>query len=391
MLRKLAYVVCLTLVTAVSSFAATDIWKDKLFIDGEVRTFGIFDKDIIDRTGPAGATVNYNTAPTRILFGAGYRITPDITVFARAGYFTLWGSDKGQTFASDTLDNKLNFAEGYAEFKNIFDTFDIKLGRQFYASDDVFYKPLGYSVERNLYAAIDGASAKVRIKGTEVQLLAGKEADLIWGELADKYAFGFQSTTKVNDYLSLYLSAYNIHTEHVGDYTLLSAKPTVKYKNATAFFRYIANRNEEHQHGQFFHADARYKQKAGSVTLTPKASVIWGTGTTHWNTITYLRSLIVEQALGGGALRDAEIYSAGLDFGMDALPKALVSLDGYYYRSRNHSRTIAANRGTELDLKVTYQLYKWLELGVAGGYLFADSDFQDKDTKKLQTWFVLKF
>ncbi|WP_424244895.1 hypothetical protein Dip510_002171 [Elusimicrobium posterum] len=389
MLRKLLYAVCLVCLPFAQAFAVTDIWKDKLYIDGEVRAFAIFDRDTVQNFG---SEPDYNEAPTRVLLGAGYRITPNINVFARGAFFTVWGQKDGQyNNMLEKYDDKVNFVEGYAEFKNIFDTVDIKLGRQFYNSNDVFYKPLGYSVERNIYAAIDGVSANIDLKHTQLQVLAGKEADVVWGDIDDNYAYGFESTTNFNKNFGLYLSAYNIHTEHVGDYTLLSAKPFVNYKNASAFLRYIANRDADHQHGQFFHFDAKYKQKAPGFTVTPKASVMWTTGQTGWATITYLRSLIVEQSLGGGALRDAEIYSAGLDFGLDSLPKALVSLDGYFYNSRKNGRNNAANRGTELDLKITYQLYKNLELGVAGGYLFADSDYKDDDAKKLQTWFVFKF
>ncbi|MCL2389799.1 MAG: hypothetical protein FWD54_05070 [Endomicrobia bacterium] len=385
MLKKLLCAVCLSAFSA-NVFAVNDIWKDKLFIDGEVRSFAIFDRDAVQANG---AAPDYNEVPTRVLFGAGYRITPDINVFARGAFFTVWGTTDGQYNVLKNYNDKLNFVEGYVEFKNIFNGFDVKLGRQFYYSDDVFYKPLLYSVERLIYASVDGVSASLKYKDTNIKFLAGKEAELIYGGFPeDRYVYGFQSKTKVSPLFSFDLSAYNIRYDGKGDYTLFGATPRLSYEDLSLFLRYLANNDEQNKYGQFFHADAKYKIQEDSFSLTPKAGVIWTTGDTTWPTITYLRSIIVEQSLGAAALKNSEIYNAGFDFQAASLPKALFSLDSYYFKG---SASSVPDKGTELNLKAVYQMYKNLELGLAGGYLFANSAYKAEDSRKLQMWFVFKF
>lgn len=371
--------------------AETNVW-DKLYIDGEFRMAYLSDKNVPDRFAPAGTKQSYDMLPTRLMFGAGYRPTENINIFAQGVYFTLWNRDGGQPVFTDSQVDKVRLLQAYVDFNNIFDAVDLRIGRQIYFMDEFYLFPNMSNFERLIYVAMDGASATVRLPTTTLYLAAGWEAPLAdWAE-PDVFHYGFQSHTEVNDLFSFTLFWYQHQATSEEYYGVYGVKPRINYKDLFFGLRYARAYDQDSRfgnQGQFFMIESSYDYKTEPMVFSPRANVIWTTGEPYPGVIDFIRSLIVESIYGQSALRNAAIYNAGFDIVLNSLPKAKLMFDAYYYQSRHHA--VTPDKGLELNLKAKYEIFKNTTLGIGGAYLFADRDFQSKDAQKLQLWMVYSF
>lgn len=390
-MKRIIVLLLCALALAAGASANTNIWQDKIYIDGEFRIAYLSDKNVPDSFAPAGTMQSYDILPARLFLGAGYRPSENINIFARGVFFTLWGRDGGLPFFTESQVDRVQLAEGYGELKNIFNAVDIKIGRQFYYDDQVWFMPKYDNFENLVYTSLDGATASIRIKATQIRLMAGWRARLSDWDDHDYFTYGFETKTDIKPEYGFYAFFYNSQKNSDTYEGVYGLKPYVNYKGIAASFRYLRvfddGRAAFPKHGQFFMGDISYEINAPAAMLKPRASVAWTTGSTDMN-IYFERSLIIEHIYGPTVLRDTAVYNAGIDIAPAALPKLQVLFDGYYYQGRANGNP---DKGLELDLQAKYNLLEDLTIGAGFAYLFADRDFQSKDAQKIQVFAVYKF
>ena len=375
---------------ALTAFAGT-YFGDKFFIDGDLRAVYMTNSNVPDKFAPAGTMASYVQAPTRLFLGAGYDINKNITLFARGAFLTLWGSPGGQPFFTDSQVDRVQLTEAYIDFKKLTDFLSVRVGRQFYAAEEVFFEPNWYNFERLVYTALDGVVFTIDIPSTTINIIGGREAPLSDFYDKDAFTYGFQTKTDISELFGFYTYFYNRDQKYGDNIGRYGVKPYINYGGFEASFQYLRLFDDSFRRfsaqGQFFKFDiSREYKKEGSYTLTPRGSVTWTTGGQE-SEMDFTRNLIVEDIFGSQVLIDHADYNLSLDAAFDAVPDTLFTFESFYYQGRRGAPDI----GTELNLLVKYTTPFNLELGVGAGYLFANRAFQSKDASKLQTWLVYRF
>ena len=128
-------------------------------------------------------------------------------------------------------------------------------------------------------------------------------------------------------------------------------------------------------HGQFFYAsgdDDLGDSDVDAWLAFPGASY-------YWSEIMGYGMFDTQVSNGSPADKISNIYAANLGATIKPMDKLKVTMDVWYAALAEDNAAGDDVLGTEVDLKVTYQLVEGLNLDVVGAYLFADDATGDDD------------
>ncbi|MDR0734848.1 MAG: hypothetical protein LBG16_04070 [Elusimicrobiota bacterium] len=350
---------------------------------GEIQTIGTLSRNA------AGSSRDVSS---RLLFGFGADLVEDVKAnitFASSNY---WGTDNKKDSGATLEDyfQRISVAEAYVSVANVFNAFELKVGRQFYGDEKsavVYFGPTHYRgrIPTTMgrvgstpdIVSIDGALLAYNSDNFLANLVYSKVAEYGNGDV-DESVLGIDGKYFVNETLSLqaYLydfryGSYNgiaIPIQHVGlwgakaAYTDDALNIGVEFAKNYKGHQYFQYNNE----GWMVKADAALKVATENVDLTPR--------------LTYVRAEKDFVAFGNYAPgiffgrpvfyqdpANANIVNAGVDFKLPSLSKFNFAVD--YYALSMGDKDNAEWVANEFDLVAKYALNEYVELHGGVSYL----------------------
>ncbi len=339
-------------------------------LKGEIQTIASDARH--DATEVYGSGTNY-----RVLAGLSAELVEDVTANVLFQYNSAWdGATAGSNL--DTYWNNVNLVEANVVLSNLFDRFELTVGRQFYGDENsavMYFGPDHYIFNMNAAPSLDAAKLVYSDDFKAITLLAGRvEANAGLGnEYFDLY--GADIRLNLTDALNLQVYGYdfvaNADTMALGEedhngfygaklgYAAEVGVLSVEYARAHGGDRLI---KESHDNPYMIKVDGSLNMEA----FTPRATFMYSKGevSPFGN---YRPGLLV------GHVRNIYEYSVDWDnnglrlfnVGVDyTLDKWVFSLDGYSFQDRTASESATL----EADLTAKYNHNEYVQLFAGIGY-----------------------
>ncbi len=337
-----------------------------------------------------------NGAASRVMAGLSAELTEDVRANVQFVYNTPWdGSEKGKDL--NTYQNQIYLAEANMVLSNLFDRFELTLGRQFYGDEDsalLYFGPRhGYMAALSSpVTSLDAAKLTYADEVKALTLIAGKTQNTL--ELAapeaDFYGVDFRMNLTDTVKAQVYGYAYNNkvwNDEYQGFYgAKLSMTPeagalSVEYARAHSGDRLI---KESHDNAYLVKVDGSLNMDA----LTPRAAFIYQKGNVS-EYGAYAPGLVYGKTYFGddltNVLAESRIFNVGVDYTWN---KMTFALDGFAFQDRTaqHAATL------EADLTATYQHNENVGLFAGIGYAkLSKAEFDRSDATVYQAGVNVKF
>ncbi len=337
-----------------------------------------------------------NGAASRVMAGLSAELTEDVRANVQFVYDTPWnGASEGKDL--NTYQNEIYLAEANMVLSNLFDRFELTLGRQFYGDEDsalLYFGPRhGYMAALSSgVTSLDAAKLTYADDVKALTLIAGKTQNTL--ELAapeaDFYGVDFRMNLTDTVKAQVYGYAYNNkvwNDEYQGFYgAKLSMTPeagalSVEYARAHSGDRLI---KESHDNAYLVKVDGVLNMDA----FTPRAAFIYQKGSVS-DYGAYAPGLVYGKTYFGNDLTDvlaeSRIFNVGVDYTWN---KMTFALDGFAFQDRTaqHAATL------EADLTATYQHNENVGLFAGIGYAkLSKAEFDRSDATVYQAGVNVKF
>ena len=363
--------------------------------------------DVIGEIEAIGAENNLgnaaaNGAASRVMAGLSAELTEDVKANVQFVYSNLWdGAEQGQNLNGYWEDVYL--AEANIVLSNLFDCFEVTVGRQFYGDENsavMYFGPRhGYMAALTNVTSLDAAKLTYSDDFKSVTLIAGKTQRVTGLKPSSEGAtiFGADIALNLSDLLKAQIYGYALKDnawipageEYNGFYgAKLSLTPEAGLLSVEYARSHDGNRliKESHDNAYLVKVDGALNLDA----FTPRAAFIYQKGAVS-EYGAYAPGLVYGKTVYGTdpyeALAEARIFNVGVDY---AWNKWTFSVDGYAFQDRTaqHEATL------EADLNVNYQhndnvgLFAGIGYAKLGGY---DGEFNQPDATVYQAGVNVKF
>ena len=336
-----------------------------------------------------------NGAASRVMAGLSAELTEDVRANVQFVYNTPWdGASKGKDL--NTYQTEIYLAEANMVLSNLFDRFELTLGRQFYGDEDsalLYFGPRhGYMAALSSdVTSLDAAKLTYADDVKALTLIAGKTQNTLEAaKEADFYGVDFRMNLTDMVKAQVYGYAYNNkvwNDEYQGFYgAKLSMTPeagalSVEYARAHSGDRLV---KESHNNAYLVKVDGSLNMDA----LTPRAAFIYQKGIVS-EYGAYAPGLVYGKTYFGDDLSDvlaeSRIFNVGVDYTWN---KITFALDGFAFQDRTaqHAATL------EADLTAKYQHNENVGLFAGIGYAkLSRADFDRSDATVYQAGVNVKF
>lgn len=345
--------------------------------------------EAIGRIDVLAADGNHDLAATgsvsRVLAGLSANLTEDVKANVLFGYSAIWNGDtSGRSISSDNL-----ASDGYLEnisllsanvvLSNLFNCFELTLGRQFYGEEDstvLYFGPKSgyFSVLRNgAIESLEGAKLTYADDFKSVTILAAKLLNPVVNTTGD--LFGVDIGLSLADNFKAQVYGYSFHNVDAFNMTANAQKYEGFYGAKLSYLpeafvlsleaaRGFAGSHmleEVHDNPWFVKMDASFNMDA----FTPRAAFFYQKGeiTTFG---AYTPGLVISkywmpQLRSSSVLADSRIFNVGVDYNLN---KFTFALDGFAFQDRNAQSSATL----EADLTANYQHNESVALFAGIGY-----------------------
>lgn len=387
---------CLALaITMAWPVAANASVLDNVDVIGEIEAIGA--ENNMDNSAANGAA-------SRVMAGLSAELTEDVRANVQFVYANQWdGEASGRSLQGYW--NNVRLAEANMVLSNLFDCFEVTVGRQFYGDESsavMYFGPRhGYMAALTNVTSLDAAKLTYSDDFKAITLIAGRTvfgadpALSLPGE--DAEIFGADIALNLSELLKAQIYGYALKDndwiregkEYQGFYgAKLSLTPeagllSVEYARAHSGNRLI---KESHNNPYLVKVDGALNLEA----FTPRAAFIYQKGAVSQYGA-YAPGLVYGKTQYGTnpyeALEEARIFNVGVDYAWD---KWTFSLDGFAFQDRTaqHEATL------EADLTANYQHNENVNLFAGIGYAKlggADDEFSRPDATVYQAGVNVKF
>ena len=332
--------------------------------------------EAIGRIDVIGADANRGTLPasaaSRVVAGLSADLTQDVKANVQFWYATAWdGALAGNSL--NKYQDEIRLAEANVVLSNLFDCFELTLGRQFYGDEDsmtMYFGPKsGYMAAIAIQPlSLEAAKLTYADDFKSVTFLAGKTADNL--SLTTSYdIYGADIRMNLTDTMKAQMYGYALKEssgdlEYTGFYgAKLSYLPQAFGFSVEAARAHQGNRliKEGKDTPYFVKLDASLNMDA----FTPRAAFLYQKGMVS-EYGSYAPGLVVGKYLRplgntSYAIEEARIFNVGVDYKWN---KMVFALDGFSFQERtgHHAASL------EADLTATYQHNESVELFAGIGY-----------------------
>lgn len=347
----------------------------------------------------------YNSGTNlRVFAGASFDLVEDVRANLLFGYTNTWGnatnSEKGSNI-QHYWDN-VDLAEANIVLSNLFDCFELTIGRQFYGDEDsavMYFGPIHYNAEENGWTSLDAVKFTYADDYKSFTMLAGKLlADDPLQEGIEGEIYGADFKLNLADNLQWQVYAYNVNNaqyydedlaavvaleQNVGFYGTKFVFNPEAFTLAAEYARNFSGERLFKEHkgtGYFVKADAALNLEA----FTPRFAFVYSNEFLGYGN--YTPGLLVgdKDDVLSESLR---LFNVGVDYNVG---KWTFALDGFSFQERegHHSATL------EADLTAKYAHNEYVDLFAGIGYAkygHAKTDFGQKDNTKGQLGILVKF
>ena len=359
--------------------------------------------DAIGRIDVIGADSNRTpvgdpTAASRVMAGLSADLTEDVKANVLFTYVTPWdGSLSGSAISSEFGGGYLQrvvLSEANVVLSNLFDCFELTLGRQFYGEEDsmtMYFGPKSGYMAAIAAQPLSLEAAKLTYADDfkSVTVLAGKTADDL--ALTTKYnIYGADIRLNLTDAMKAQVYGYALKEssgdpEYTGFYgAKLSYLPEAFGLSLEAARGHEGNRliKEGADTPYFVKLDASLNMDA----FTPRAAFLYQKGMVSPFS-TYAPGLVAGKYLTpefnyGGVIANARIFNVGVDYNWK---KMKFALDGFAFQDR----TAQSAATLEADLTATYQHNESVELFAGVGYAKLGGDLKEQNEAQDATVYQL--
>lgn len=348
--------------------------------------------DVIGEIEAIGANNNvnmdeYTGASSRVMAGLSAELTEDVTANIQFVYNTPWnGASQGKDL--NTYQDEVYLAEANIALSNLFDCFELTVGRQFYGEEDsalLYFGPRhGYMAAlASPVTSLDAAKLTYSDDFKAVTLIAGQTQRVRFGaavteEDADFYGadirLNLTDMVKAQVYGYTYKNTDWASEEFQGFYgAKVSLTPEAGLLSVEYARSHDGNRliKESHDNPYMVKVDGSLNMDA----FTPRAAFIYQKGLVS-EYGAYAPGLVWGKTGFGEypalALEETRMFNVGLDY---AWNKWTFSVDGFAFQDRTaqHEATL------EADLTVTYQHNENVNLFAGIGYAKLGGDYDEFD------------
>lgn len=340
--------------------------------------------DAIGRIDVIGADANRGpvsaSAGSRVVAGLSADLTEDVKANVQFWYATAWdGALSGNSL--NKYQDEIHLAEANVVLSNLFDCFELTLGRQFYGDEDsmtMYFGPKSGYMAAIAAQPLSLEAAKLTYADDfkSVTLLAGKTADDL--ALTTKYnIYGADIRMNLTDTMKAQMYGYalkdeDVSPEYEGFYgAKLAYMPEAFGFSVEAARAHQGNRlvKEGKDTPYFVKLDASLNMDA----FTPRAAFLYQKGLVS-EYGAYAPGLVAGKYLTprgntSDVIDDARIFNVGVDYKWN---KMVFALDGFAFQDRT-AQTAAT---LEADLTATYQHNESVELFAGIGYAKLGSDLK---------------
>lgn len=315
-----------------------------------------------------------NSAASRVVAGLSADLTEDVKANVQFWYATAWdGSTSGSTL--NTYQDKIHLAEANVVLSNLFDCFELTLGRQFYGEEDsmtMYFGPKsGYMAALAVQpTSLEAAKLAYADDFKSVTLLAGKTNYTDTNKIA-RHAniYGADIRLNLTDTMKAQMYGYALKDEDVSpEYEGFYGAKLAYLPEAFGFSVEAARAHqgkrlikEGKDTPYFVKLDASLNMDA----FTPRAAFLYQKGTVS-EFGAYTPGLVVSKYLTpvantASSIDNARIFNVGVDYKWN---KMVFALDGFAFQERagHHAASL------EADLTATYQHNESVELFAGIGY-----------------------
>ena len=360
--------------------------------------------DAIGRIDVIGADANRGnvtaSAGSRVVAGLSADLTEDVKANVQFWYATAWnGALLGSAISDETQDQegylqKIQLAEANVVLSNLFDCFELTLGRQFYGDEDsmtMYFGPKSGYMAAIAAQPLSLEAAKLTYADDfkSVTLLAGKTTDDL--ALTTKYnIYGADIRLNLTDTMKAQVYGYALKDEdnapeYQGFYgAKLAYMPEAFGFSVEAARGHQGNRlvKEGKDTPYFVKLDASLNMDA----FTPRAAFLYQKGIVS-EYGSYAPGLVAGKYLTplgntSDVIDNARIFNVGVDYKWN---KMVFALDGFAFQDR----TAQAAATLEADLTATYQHNESVELFAGIGYAKLGGDLKDQFDAKDATVYQL--
>lgn len=338
--------------------------------------------------------VGYPTAASRVMAGLSADLTEDVKANVLFTYATPWdGSLSGNTL--NGYQDNVYLSAANVVLSNLFDCFELTLGRQFYGDEDsmtMYFGPKsGYmvaTIQRPM--SLEAAKLTYADDFKSVTVLAGKTSDDEWAPISSYNIYGADIRLNLTDAMKAQVYGYALKEssadpEYTGFYgAKLSYLPEAFGLSLEAARGHEGNRliKEGADAPYFVKLDASLNMDA----FTPRAAFLYQKGMVSGFS-TYAPGLVAGKYLTaelnyGGVIADARIFNVGMDYNWK---KMKFAVDGFAFQDR----TAQSAATLEADLTATYQHNESVELFAGVGYAKLGGDLKDQFDAKDATVYQL--
>ncbi|WP_428075219.1 hypothetical protein [Candidatus Avelusimicrobium aviculae] len=353
--------------------------------------------EAIGRIDVIGADANRGTLPasagSRVVAGLSADLTEDVKANVQFWYATDWdGSLAGGTL--NEYQDTIRLAEANVVLSNLFDCFELTLGRQFYGDEDsmtMYFGPKSGYMAAIAAQPLSLEAAKLTYADDfkSVTLLAGKTTDDL--ALTTKYnIYGADIRLNLTDTMKAQVYGYALKDEdnapeYQGFYgAKLAYMPEAFGFSVEAARGHQGNRlvKEGKDTPYFVKLDASLNMDA----FTPRAAFLYQKGIVS-EYGSYAPGLVTGKYLTplgntSDVIDNARIFNVGVDYKWN---KMVFALDGFAFQDR----TAQAAATLEADLTATYQHNESVELFAGIGYAKLGGDLKDQFDAKDATVYQL--
>ena len=321
--------------------------------------------------------------PAVVLYGPGTicgvwgvlsaELLKDVTANVLFQYNSAWDG----TTAGSNLDhywNQVNLVEANVVLSNLFDRFELTVGRQFYGDEDsavMYFGPDHYIFNMNAAPSLDAAKLVYSDDFKAITLLAGKVEDIDTpGVTYDLY--GIDAKFNLTDALNLQVYGYDAKSsiedvKHSGFYGAKAGYAaelgalSVEYARGFDGDRLI---KESHDTPYMVKVDGSLNMEA----ITPRATFMYAKGEVSpfgnyrpGLLIGHVDSIYGYAVDEGAFPAGVRMFNVGVDY---TTGKWVFSLDGYSFQDRTGSESATL----EADLNIKYNHNDYVQLFAGIGY-----------------------
>lgn len=345
--------------------------------------------DAIGRIDVIGADANRGnvtaSAGSRVVAGLSADLTEDVKANVQFWYATAWdGALSGNSL--NKYQDEIHLAEANVVLSNLFDCFELTLGRQFYGDEDsmtMYFGPKSGYMAAIAFQPLSLEAAKLTYADDfkSVTLLAGKTSiqDNLGNILNSYNIYGADIRMNLTDTMKAQVYGYALKDEtnapeYHGFYgAKLAYMPEAFGFSVEAARGHQGNRlvKEGKDTPYFVKLDASLSMDA----FTPRAAFLYQKGLVS-EYGAYAPGLVAGKYLTplgntSDVIDNARIFNVGVDYKWN---KMVFALDGFAFQDR----TAQAAATLEADLTATYQHNESVEMFAGIGYAKLGGDLKDQ-------------